>query len=383
VILGIDASNIRAGGGVTHLVEVLRAVDPVAHGFTQVVVWGGASTLDRIEDRSWLAKRREPLLENGLLYRSYWQRFRLSRLARAARCDVLLVPGGSFAGDFHPTVTMSRNMLPFEWGELVRYGWTFMTAKLALLRMVQKRAFRRVDGLIFLTEYARDAVMSVIGSTTATMTVIPHGINRRFAREPVPAIPIEEFSGSRPFRILYVSIIDAYKHQWHVADAVMQLEAQGLPVSLELIGPDYPPALQRLERTLARIDPLGQTVRYLGALPHHALHEHYAKADVCVFASSCENMPNILLEGMASGLPIACADRGPMPEILDDGGVYFDPEDPDDIARALLQLIASPALRDHLAAVSFSRSQAFTWARCAAATFDFLAITAAKATDQR
>jgi len=44
---------------------------------------------------------------------------------------------------------------------------------------------------------------------------------------------------------------------------------------------------------------------------------------------------NILVEAMASGLPIACSNRGPMPEVLGDAGVYFDPEDPHDIARAL------------------------------------------------
>ena len=35
-------------------------------------------------------------------------------------------------------------------------------------------------------------------------------------------------------------------------------------------------------------------------------------------------MPNTLVEAMASGLPIACSDRGPMPEVLGDGGVLFD-----------------------------------------------------------
>ena len=55
-------------------------------------------------------------------------------------------------------------------------------------------------------------------------------------------------------------------------------------------------------------------------------HAVLKRAHLFVFASSCENMPNTLVEAMASGLPIACSDRGPMPEILRDGGTYFDPE---------------------------------------------------------
>ena len=89
-------------------------------------------------------------------------------------------------------------------------------------------------------------------------------------------------------------------------------------------------------------------------------------------------MPNILLEGMASGLPIACSNRGPMPEVLSDAGVYFDPENEDDIARALRELIDSPELRTRLAKASFERVQAYSWRRCASETFGFLANIAAK-----
>lgn len=89
-------------------------------------------------------------------------------------------------------------------------------------------------------------------------------------------------------------------------------------------------------------------------------------------ASSCENMPNILLETMASGLPIACSNLGPMPEVLGDAGVYFDPEQPEEIARALCELIESPQLRTKLVQASYQRAQQFSWQRCADETFRFL-----------
>jgi glycosyltransferase involved in cell wall biosynthesis len=94
-------------------------------------------------------------------------------------------------------------------------------------------------------------------------------------------------------------------------------------------------------------------------------------------------MPNILLEEMASGLPIACSNRGPMPEVLGDAGVYFDPEDPNDIARALRELIESPVLRTKLARASFGRVQRYSWRRCADETFSFLASVAYAYCDKR
>ena len=53
MILGIDASNIRGGGGITHLVELLKAAHPAQHGFGKVVVWSGQETLSKIEERPW------------------------------------------------------------------------------------------------------------------------------------------------------------------------------------------------------------------------------------------------------------------------------------------------------------------------------------------
>ena len=47
--IGIDASNIRGGGGVTHLVELLRGFDPEGLGITRVVVWSGTKTLQALD----------------------------------------------------------------------------------------------------------------------------------------------------------------------------------------------------------------------------------------------------------------------------------------------------------------------------------------------
>jgi hypothetical protein len=43
--IGIDASNLRLGGGVTHIRELLGAASPQSQGVDRVVMWGGARTL--------------------------------------------------------------------------------------------------------------------------------------------------------------------------------------------------------------------------------------------------------------------------------------------------------------------------------------------------
>ena len=49
-ILGIDASNIRGGGGITHLIELLKIENINIYGFKKVILWGGEKTLSLVED---------------------------------------------------------------------------------------------------------------------------------------------------------------------------------------------------------------------------------------------------------------------------------------------------------------------------------------------
>lgn len=374
MILGIDASNIRFGGGVTHLVELLKGSQPQKYGFSKVIVWSKQSTLDRIDEYPWLEKQHLQVFEKGLIRRTLWQRFYLSRIARQTHCDILFVPGGSYAGDFYPIVTMSQNLLPFEWKEMRRYGWSLITFKMLLLRLSQSHTFRQAGGIIFLTQYAQDVVLRVIKKhTIAKIIKIPHGIDSRFFSMPREQKSINQYSTNNPFRILYVSIVDVYKHQWQVVKAVDLLRKCGIPVALDLIGPGYTPALKRLKLALDQIDPTNEFVQYTGAVSHSNLQDHYAQADLFVFASSCETFGQILLEAMASGLPIACSNRSAMPEILGDAGEYFDPENSNEIAKSLKNMIRSPSLRDRMAKVSYQRVQSYSWKRCAKETFGFLA----------
>jgi glycosyltransferase involved in cell wall biosynthesis len=377
VRLCIDASNLRAGGGLTHLVELLAHADAPAYGFDSVFIWSSRATLERIAERAWLVKRTAPVMERNFLWRADWQRRCLGALAATDGCDLIFVPGGAFATSFRPIVTMCRNMLPFEWREIRRYGLSLQAMRFVLLRLAQARSFRRASAVIFLTQYARDEVLGKIGRIRGSLELIPHGIDPRFFNDEAARPSAIDGRDIRPFEIVYVSIIDHYKHQTTAARAVAALADLGHPVHLTLIGPAYPPALQHLVRVLEQVDPRGKSVRYEGPIAHAELHAAYARADIGLFASSCENMPNILLEQMAAGLPIACSNRGPMPDILGDGGVFFDPENVQSVADAILALMGDPALRARAGRAAQIRARQYSWTRCAHETFAFLARIAA------
>ena len=377
--IGIDLSNIRVGGGITHISEILKVTNPKVDGFSQINVWGGKDILRYLPaEKPWLHVVHEQMLDHSLPARSLWQRLKLPKLSREA-CDILFIPGGRIHNIQMPFVVMSQNLLPFQPEEIKRYGFSLINLKMKILRLSQRSCFTRACGIIYLTETALNIVDKSIGPLSGKSKIVPHGVSEKFFQIPKEQKPIAAFSNDDPLKLLYVSSIHLYKHQWHVVEAVASLRKQGVPIALDLVGPSaYHPAFRRLLKVIRNVDPTQSFIRYRGNIPYKEVHSYYHQADVFVFASSCENMPNILLEAMASGLPIACSNRGPMPEVMGNAGIYFDPERPAEIAEALRRLIEDPNLRAEKAALAFQRAKKFTWDRCARDTFEFIAQVATR-----
>ena len=124
--------------------------------------------------------------------------------------------------------------------------------------------------------------------------------------------------------------------------------------------------------SLNKIDINRDFIKYEGPVDYDNLLFNYHNTDLFIFASTCENLPIILLEAMASRLPIACSLRPPMPEILGDAGIYFDPEDITSITNALRKLLISSELRKVNANKAKERSKQYSWEQCANDTFQLL-----------
>lgn len=368
-VLAVDAGRNRSGGAITHLIGVLGAADPRTFGIQALHVWAYSKLLDALPNQPWLIKHGSPLLERSLPYQLYWQRRVLPQEMRQAGCDFLLSTDAGTIATVTPSIVMSRDMLSFEPGEMERYPRiSWMYARLYALRLAQVSSLRQATGALFLTGYAADCIQRFTGPLP-TVRIIPHGIGANFRQDAL----LPGLRGRRPeIRCLYVSNLDLYKHQWNVVRAIGRLRKEGFPVTLHLVGGGSGLPLAELERAVAEVDPDGEFVTRYDHVPHGEVARHLAGADIFIFASSCENMPNTLVEAMAAGLPIACSNRGPMPEVLGDGGVYFDPESVAGIGDAVRGLLVNEAGRETLRATAQRLSRQYTWENCASATWQFV-----------
>ena len=377
MILGIDASNIRSGGGLSHLRGVLGHIDLRQFGFEKGYVWCNPVAAEYFASLRntdiIIAPQRS--LDGSFVKLIAWYQFQLPRLINETGSQIIWAPGGIMFFRCHvPTVMMSQNLLPFEPLETARYGFAAKRIKFFLLRRVQQYAFRHARAVVFLSQYARKQVSRFVPDVEQKSLIISHGVDSSFYYSPRPC----DWNGGKPLRLLYISTIDMYKHQWHVVSAVSALIKKGYNIHLDLVGSAYPPALQKLSKTISSLQAGRECIRYRGVITRDEVRQAYHNADMFIFASSCETMSIVLLEAMASGLPIACSNRGPMQELLEDAGVYFDPENPESIAQSIKSLVDQPEMAFRKAQASYELAKHYTWERCANETFTFLGKVAGK-----
>lgn len=373
--LAIDASNIRDGGGITHLSRLLDSARPEKCGMEGATVWGRPYSLAQLPEKPWLTKVPVEMLGRSLPVRIFWQQTLFPSILRKSGADILFSPGGTVPAVVRlPAVVLMQNLLPFDPAAIGTYpALSPFRAKMALLRRLQSDSMKSAGGVIFLTEFAKKTLLAFAPEARGRSSVIPHGIEDRFFLQPRPQRPPEAFSAEKPFRLLYVSMIDNYKHQVEVAEAAAILRGRGRPVEVSFIGVQRSDAYlaQFLSKTRA-LDPGGKFLFYRGGVPFSSIHELYPACDLAVFASSCENLPNILLEAMASGTPVISSNRGPMPEVLGPGGTYFNPEAPAEIAAAAAAMMDDKTLRERSAAGAYVLARAYSWERCAGDTLAFI-----------
>lgn len=128
-------------------------------------------------------------------------------------------------------------------------------------------------------------------------------------------------------------------------------------VRLAVVGDG--PARSDLERLFADTPTV-----FTGYLQGEALAQAYAAADMFVFPAANETLGNVVLEAMASGLPVVTARAG---GVLDhvrehETGLMFEPESQDSLIVAVSQLVADEAYARQLGASGRARVQHRSWA---------------------
>jgi glycosyltransferase involved in cell wall biosynthesis len=166
---------------------------------------------------------------------------------------------------------------------------------------------------------------------------VDHTLFQPARRTAPPAVPL----------ILSVGRLRAKKGLDTLIDACAMLHQRGRAFACEIVGyGEEQAALQ------ARIERFGLTdrVRLAGKLAREQVIARYARAAVYVQPSRIaadgdrDGIPNVLLEAMAMGLPVVASSVSGIPELVGHGhnGLLVEPDDPQALADAIMQLLNEP-----------------------------------------
>ena len=259
-------------------------------------------------------------------------------------------------------------MLMFEKNERRRFKLGFLRLKLKYLFFVNKKSFQNADGLIFLSKYAKDKINSIINLKSIDQLIINHGISRTFSKNPSKNI----FEKNSRLKFLYVSNFLPYKHHIKLVESFIELNKEGDNISLTLVGENNYKKIGKKINTLISSLSDSKIIKWDQKVGLDEVKKYYHTADFFIFSSSCENMPNVLIEAMSSGLPILCSNYQPMPEFLKKGGIYFDPLSKKSIKEAVRKVISNQNLAFEIAQKSFNLSKQYSWKICSENTFRYL-----------
>jgi glycogen(starch) synthase len=233
------------------------------------------------------------------------------------------------------------------------------------------RSARRI---VVCSRYMRRQVTELLGLSADQVYVVPDGVDPALwevSEREISAARLR-FAGVGPL-IGYAGRLVPEKGLSDLIAALPRLRRRN-PGLRAVIAGDGPSRSQL--RRQARLLKLERAVSFTGFLDQRELAAVLAATDAVVVPSGYEPSGMIALEAAAAGAPVAVANTGGLPEIVEPGvtGVTFPPGDPDGLAEAVDQLLADPAFAAQLAERARKRvATGYTWDAGAARIADVYA----------
>jgi glycosyltransferase involved in cell wall biosynthesis len=293
------------------------------------------------------------------LCQHYWEKVRLSRLARgydALFCPANMVPWKLDGG--------TRLVATVHCLRFMKYPDSYSRAFRAYYRIMIPRVFEQADAIVTVSEAARAEMADAFPQAARRIHAVPLGVGEAF----------RSWAVRHPERaILFVGSLTPAKNLSMLLEA-MRLLADHLPHKIWIVGASEG-ALRRDHRVadaLGRLEP--ERVKVFGQINDETeLANIYARAAMLVLPTRYESFGLPALEAMAAGLPVIASDIASLREVVGDAGLLFDLEQgPESLADCIRHIACDSKVQQDLEVAGRQRSAQFTWLRCAERTLEIM-----------
>ncbi len=238
-------------------------------------------------------------------------------------------------------------------------------------RYLVPRFVRKADAIIAVSQTTKEHLHEYLYVPEEKVRVVYHGVEERF-RQPVSGEELEAVRRrySLPERyFLYVGQIYPPKNFGRLVRAYAEV---GPRQGVHLVVAGRHAFLCRRELALPRTLGIENWVKWLGWVSRDTLPALYTGAEALLLPSLYEACPSPPLEAMACGCPVITSNRYGCVEVAGHAALLVDPENLEEIARAMERVLQDGELRSRLIAAGRQRVTGFTWDRCARETLEVL-----------
>ena len=238
-----------------------------------------------------------------------------------------------------------------------------------LARSLLKLAMAKACRIITISQYSKRMILEHLGGNEKKISVIHHyaspvfaPMSRHVAKETVHRQLGLSLSQSY---FLFVGSPKPHKNLPVLFEAFAQLlSRQNRMVELVIIGQDKKnePAL----RSLAALLGIDGSVHWISSVSDELLRACYVAAEATILPSRQEGFGLPIIESMACGTPVICANAASLPEVAGGCSLLFEPPSPEDCCAQMSRILESPELRGELREKGLERARQFDAERAVA-----------------
>ncbi|KKW36103.1 MAG: AprM [Candidatus Giovannonibacteria bacterium GW2011_GWA2_53_7] len=240
-------------------------------------------------------------------------------------------------------------------------------------RMVQpKRIAKRACLIISPSKTTASDLFELYGIDPMNIRIIPHGVDETFSEKPTPQDHGVRSRHDLPRHyLLHIGTDEPRKNRVRLVRAFEEAKRRSefmrrLDVKLVLAGSS------QIKRPAGLTPSPHRDVLSLGYLPDADRPALYRGATALVFPSLYEGFGMPILEAFASGTPVITSQNSAMLEVGGTAVVFVDPENEEDLVRAILAVVEDQTLQDHLKTQGLNRVEKASWETSAEATLKAL-----------